>query len=219
MPFFGESLGARLDEVEALLHSGLHFLFNSSKYWAFDEPWCLDQQLAQAPHVRSVSFPESHDTPRLWAETGGLEAVQRQRYAFAAAFSSGVMMPIGYEFGFTRRLDVVTTRSEHWETPNTDLSHFIARVNAARREWAGLTGEEVTALGPLDGPTLLLEKRSGESTAGIAINKDWHAPHSIELPEDSRGCCILRVCRDGVPDDEAASRRLELAPAEVVYLV
>jgi starch synthase (maltosyl-transferring) len=217
--FFGESLGARLEEVEALLHSGLHFLFNSSKYWAFDQSWCLEQQHAQAPHVRSVSFPESHDTARLWSETGGLESVQRQRYAFAAAFSSGVMMPMGYEFGFARRLDVVTTRAEDWESPQVDLSRFIARVNAARREWAALTAEDVTALGPLDQPTLLLEKRAGDSTAGIAINKDWQAPHWIELPEEARGCCVLRVCRDEAPDDEPASRRLELAPAEVVYLV
>ena len=36
----------------------------------------------------SISFPESHDTPRLAAETGVSEAAQRQRYALAALFSA-----------------------------------------------------------------------------------------------------------------------------------
>ena len=72
----------------------------------------------------SISFPESHDTARLAAETGGDEAVQRQRYAFAAAFSAGVMMPIGYEFGFRRQVNVVETMPSDWER---------ARLRPARR--------------------------------------------------------------------------------------
>jgi starch synthase (maltosyl-transferring) len=38
-------------------------------------------------------------------------------------------MPIGFEYGFRRRLDVVKTQPEDWETPQWDLSEFIASVN------------------------------------------------------------------------------------------
>ena len=66
---------------------------------------------------RSVSFAESHDTERLASELDGDEQAVKMRYAFSALFSSGVMMPIGFEFGFRRRLDVVKTTPEDWEQP------------------------------------------------------------------------------------------------------
>jgi starch synthase (maltosyl-transferring) len=217
--FFGETLGARLEEIEALWEAGLDFVFNSSKWWAFDAPWLLDQQRAQPPQTRSVSFPESHDTPRLWAETGGRPAVQRQRYAFAAGFASGLMMPVGYEYGFRRRLDVVSTRPEDWEEPAADLSAFIARVNAARRRLPVLASEAVEICSPLDRATLLLEKRTGDEAAWIAVNKDWDAARRCEIPSAARGRRVLRVCRDAAADDETAGAGLELEPAEVAYLV
>jgi len=241
--FFGETLGARLEDVAALRESGLHFTFNSSKWWAFDAAWCLDQQRDLPDGARSVSFPESHDTPRLWAESGGCEAAQRQRYAVAAAFASGLLMPVGYEFGFMRQIDVVTTRVEHWEAPQVDLTAFVARVNAVRRRIPALCSDTVVALSAFDQPALLLEKRAGEDAAWIAINKDLVAPQALELPEVARGKRVWRVCRDaavpappfeawreaGIPGlaelvdargrfDEGSGERLELEPGEVVYL-
>ncbi|MFQ5601327.1 MAG: hypothetical protein ACE5G2_12350, partial [Candidatus Krumholzibacteriia bacterium] len=217
--FIAETLGARLEEIEALRDSGMEYLLNSSKYWAFDAPWCLDQQRDMAPHMRSVGFPESHDTPRLWADTGGNEAAHRQRYAFAAAFSSGVLMPIGYEFGFSRPLHVVHTRPDDWETAQIDLAPFIERVHEICWSVDAFQSEAVEALTPLHRPTLLLEKRADGSNAFIAINKDWHAPQRIDLPEAARGSQVLRVCREARPPDEASSRALDLGPAEVAYLI
>jgi starch synthase (maltosyl-transferring) len=217
--FFGETLGARLEEIEALKDSGLHFVFNSSKWWAFDAPWCLEQQAAQPPGVRSVSFPESHDTPRLWQESGGDPKIQRQRYAFAAAFASGVMMPLGFEYGFERRIDVVTTRASDWETPSIDLTTFVARVHAARRRHPALASESNLVLGTLDRPVLLLEKRSDDAVAWVAINKDREMGQPIDLPEAARGRRVLRVCRDGAVPEETAAAVLDLDPAEVAYIV
>lgn len=241
--FFGETLGARLEDVAALRESGLHFTFNSSKWWGFDAAWCLDQQQDLPRGARSVSFPESHDTPRLWAESGGREATQKQRYAFAAAFASGLLMPVGYEFGFARPIDVVETRAAQWEATNADFTAFVARVNAVRRRIPGLCSEVVTARSGFDQPTLLLEKPAGAGTAWVAINKDLGAPQTMELPEAARGKRVWRVCgdavvpappfegwRDGeVPGlaalleargrfDEGSAERLGLEPGEVVYL-
>lgn len=217
--FFGEILGARLDEVEALRESGLHFTFNSSMWWDFSSPWCLDQQRAQHPGMRSVSFPESHDTPRLWSQSGGRLAVQKQRYAFAAGFGSGLMMPVGYEFGFSRRIDVVSTQACDWEAPNVDIGGFVAQVNWMRRAHPELASEATSALCALDRPTLLLEKRGDASIGYVAINKDWDSSQVLELPEAARGRRVIRVCRDRAPSDEAAGRHLALEPAEVAYLV
>ena len=69
----------------------------------------------------SISFPESHDTDRLFQEVHGNEAAMKQRYLFSALFSAGVMVPIGFEYGFRRRLHVVNTRPGDWEQPNICL--------------------------------------------------------------------------------------------------
>ena len=64
-----------------------------------------------------------------YSESGNNVDALKQRYLFAALFSAGVMMPIGYEYGFRNRLHVVETRPEHWEEPAVDITQFIARVN------------------------------------------------------------------------------------------
>jgi starch synthase (maltosyl-transferring) len=222
--FFAETLGARLEEIAALRPAGFDYLFSSLKWWDLSAPWCLEQQRDHATIAPSVSFAESHDTPRLMTETGGSVAVQKQRYALAAAFSTAVLMPIDYERGARRRLDVVATRASHREPAACDLSAFIARVNAAKIRFPALAAEEVTAASPLAAPTLLLAKRAGDARAWIAVNKDWHAAHELTL--DGAGPArVLRVCADSADTGEAAAPaepagpRLRLAPAEVAYLV
>ena len=58
----------------------------------------------------------------------------KARYALAAFFSSGVLMPIGYEWGYRRELHVVETSPEQREETGIDISDFVAAVNAARAE-------------------------------------------------------------------------------------
>lgn len=109
--FFAETLGCRPNEVVALHDAGFDYIFNSSKWWDFKAPWLLEQYEIFRRIAPSISFPESHDTDRLIAdlEREGLtdprkvEAIYRQRYLFSAAFSTGLMIPMGFEFGFRRR--------------------------------------------------------------------------------------------------------------------
>ena len=220
--FFAETLGCTVEQVRALRTSGLHFFFNSSKWWDFTAPWCLEQH-QEFRDIPSVSFPESHDTERLAAESGGVEAVQRQRYAFAAVFSAGLMMPIGYEFGFRRRLDVVRTGPSDWEEPTFDLRHFIAATNRLKRTCPVFQGEGVLEpVGRLDAPVLMLRRRSElapRQVALIVLNKAAHAPAqaSLEAAIALRHARLLRICRDGAPaEGEAVPEQLSLDPAEVV---
>jgi starch synthase (maltosyl-transferring) len=130
--FFAESLGCSFAEILRLARSGFDFIFNSSKWWDFTAPWCLDQYRQTARFAPSISFAESHDTDRLAEELHGDKDAVKQRYAFSALFSTGVMMPIGFEYGFQRRLNVVDTRPQDWEAPQWDLSDFITKVNGLK---------------------------------------------------------------------------------------
>jgi len=169
--FFAETLGCRLDECSQLASSGFDFLYNSSKWWDFQADWCLEQYNMFRRLAPSVGFPESHDTDRLAAESGGSPEVARQRYLSAAFFSTGLMMPMGYEYGFKKRLNVVTTRPEDWEAKTYDLSSYIAGVNRMKLGCPVLLEE-----GPMmranpkgEAVTLLLKSRERQPGRVLAV--------------------------------------------------
>ena len=108
--------------------AGFDFLFNSAKWWDFRAPWLLEQYDLYRQVAPTVAFPESHDTERLAMELGDpeppeLERHYRLRYLFAAAFSSGVMMPMGYEYGCRTPLDVVGSRPGDWAWETAEPRH------------------------------------------------------------------------------------------------
>lgn len=147
--FAAENLGSMLEEVEAIRGAGFDYLFNSSKWWDYRETWLLEQYEKFRSIAPSIAFPETHDTERLVAEliAGGITDVRvlewrcRQAYLFAAIFSTGVMIPIGFEYGFRNKLQVVDTRPEDWEKPIFDLSEFICEVNRMKAETPVLNEE------------------------------------------------------------------------------
>lgn len=218
--FVAETLGCRLAEVRALKTAGFDYLFNSSKWWNYDEPWALQQHEEFGAIAPSIAFPESHDTPRLMEETGGVVQAQRQRYAFGAVFSAGLMMPIGYELGFRKQLNVVHTMPEDWEQTDVDLSSYIGGINRLKREVPVLGVEgHLEALTSLNGPTLVLRKTdSGVGPAEIVVNKDWHAPQTCQLPPGVGRHAVRLLAADPAPVPHNAAE-LELEPAEVVLLL
>ncbi|MDX1763600.1 MAG: alpha-amylase family protein, partial [bacterium] len=182
--FFAETLGCVIEDVVKLAQAGFDYTFNSSKYWDFEEPWCLSQYRENAPWAPSVSFAESHDTERLFKELGqDLEAV-RQRYLFSALFSTGVMMPMGFEFGFTRKLHVVETRAAHWEEARIDLTAFIAEVNRLKQGHAVFNEDgPIEAVDGGNPRVLCLMKRTFDERgkALLLFNKDRHRSQSVHM--------------------------------------
>lgn len=223
--FFAETLGGPLHAVRELREAGFDYIFNSSKWWDFRAPWALEQHVEFRGLAPSISFPESHDTARLAAESGGSEAVQKQRYAFAAAFSAGVMMPVGYEFGFQKQLHVVETRPSDWERKRMDLRSFISRVNALKREHPHLRGEGRLSAAGEHGAVVALQRRPSDDVAPgfVLINTDAGAPATAEPHAWTGGGDALRlhrVFRDGSPGAGGTlPARLEMDAAEVVYLL
>jgi starch synthase (maltosyl-transferring) len=226
--FFAETLGAPTEDVRALKAAGFHYFFNSSKWWDFRETWALEQHEDFRHIAPSVAFPETHDTARLAGETDGNERVQRQRYAFAAAFSAGVMMPVGYEFGFRKQVNVVESQPADWERRHFDLRHFVALVNRLKLRTPVLQGEGILrAPAGLKGDVLLLQRHSdkaGDSPAWILVNKVPDEARHVDFRgtplEQLIGYRLVRVCRPLVSEDgEEPPKAFDLDPAEVAYLL
>ncbi len=187
--FLAETVGAPKEAVLALAGAGFDYLFNSVKWWDFESPWLLDQYEAFRHIAPSIGFPESHDTERLASELRAagipdneIEPRYRQAYAFAAAYSTGVLMPMGFEYGWARRLAVVIGEVTAPEPRRFDLSGFIAEVNAAKRAIPALNEEGPQRLLQTGNPELVILDRqteSGGDRALIAVNRDRRRAHDI----------------------------------------
>lgn len=224
--FFAETLGCRIEEVMALKAAGLHYLFNSSKWWDFEAPWALEQHAQYGQVAPSISFPETHDTPRLAAESNGSEAVQRQRYAFAATFSAGLMMPIAYEYGFRKSLHVVEMTPDDWEEPAFDLTGFIRRVNETKLNAPVLQGEgHLRRLSPPGYPVLILERyseRAPGQVARILVNRSTDHSAGVAFGQffDPGTGRLVRLSRENAPaGGEPAGQGASLDPGEVALIL
>lgn len=229
--FAAETLGCTPKQVVALKQAGFDYLFNSSKWWDFGEPWLLEQYDAFRKIAPSIGFPESHDTPRLVTEVeGDAEKHYRLRYLFAAAFSSGVMMPMGYEYGFEKKLHVVESRPDDWareaDNPRFDLTGFIGAVNRMKRDTPVLNVEGYQELLTPDGeqPVALVRYDAGtreeaEQCAVTLVNPDPQALAmlSLRLPRLAGGrapeLTEITPERPGQPLND--TEPVELGPLEV----
>lgn len=173
-----ETLGCTIDQTVETARAGFDLVVNSSKWWDFSSAWLIAQYDLIRHVCGSIGFPESHDTARLFEETAGAVAAQKQRYLFTALFSTGVLMPIGYEFGFRRRLHVVETRPSHWEPITIDLRNFIRQTNAVKRSLPVFQEDGPLQIIPVDNPSVLVIWKGSlrSRQEGILIlNKDVHS--------------------------------------------
>jgi starch synthase (maltosyl-transferring) len=173
--FVAETLGCTADQTKETSRSGFDYVLNSSKWWNFRDWWLIEQYNLIRETVPSISFPESHDTIRLCEESNGNINVLKQRYLFSALFSAGVMMPIGFEYGFRKPLHVVRTTPADWENNGIDLSSYVARVNAIKRSHPVFHEESPTNILPCNNANVLLMWKASarhRDEALLVLNKD-----------------------------------------------
>ena len=99
----------------------------------------------------------------------------KQRYLFSALFSAGVMMPIGFEYGFRTPLHVIHTSPADWESSGLDLCPYIAKVNAIKRDHPVFHEESPTSILPCNNPNVLLMWKASvrhKEEALLILNKD-----------------------------------------------
>ncbi|MBK1643788.1 alpha-amylase [Thiocapsa imhoffii] len=201
--FVAETLGCSPEQTRETAAAGFDAIFNSSKWWDYDGGWLLDQYDLTRQVAPSISFPESHDTERLFNESNGNINALKQRYLFSALFSSHLMMPIGYEFGFRRRLNVVTTRPEEWETTEVDLTSFIGMVNRIKDLHPVFCQE-----GPIErlqspNPGLLMLRKSdeqGQDQAVLVLNKDIWNHQQLWVEDLAQLTGITQTLQDVSPE-------------------
>jgi starch synthase (maltosyl-transferring) len=184
--FLAETLGCTLQQCEDVSGAGFDFIHSSSKWWDFTEPWCVEQYNDFRNYAPSISFPESHDTKRLALETNNRIDIQGFKYFFSCFFSAGVLMPIGYEFGFKKKLNVVDMEPKDWEEINFDISNHITQVNEFKIKYQTLNEDgQMTHHVFKDMSILILKKTAVNQQEHFLLiyNKDWNNYHDVYIPD------------------------------------
>jgi len=213
--FFAETLGSPSDLTRKMAGAGFDYIFNSSKWWDFRSSWLMQQYALTRDMAPSISFPESHDTARLCEElNGNLDGI-KQRYLFSALFSGGVMMPMGYEFCFRKRLHVVRTRPEDWEETCADLTSFITEVNRIKAEHLIFQEDAPTEILAHGNPNVLFmwkgSTRSQEESL-LILNKDIYNRQEFYVES------LRQYVQAGSPlTDISPENRLDYIPAPFSY--
>ena len=180
--FFAETLGCTADQTRKTAAAGFDYIFNSSKWWDFKSPWLMEQYNLTREIAASISFPESHDTLRLCEEFKGNIEGLKQRYLFSAYFSAGVMITMGFEYGFRRKPHVVTTRPGDWEKTDIDLTSFIEKVNRIKETYTIFQEEAPAEILHGNNPQVVTMWKASTHTdeeSLLILNKDMYNKQSF----------------------------------------
>ena len=225
--FAAETLGCTFEEARATAGAGFDYLFNSFAWWDLKAPWALEQYDRLRVIAPSIAFPENHDMARLAASLGGdrqaVAAKLKARYALAAFFSAGLLMPIGYEWGYRRALHVVETNPGARENDTgIDISEFVAAINALKAELPAANVEGFQArLSSPDAPYVaLLRTDTGHPALAKHATLVLYNPGENPAPVDAGHL----VARAGVPlgpfrDHTPEAKPIDFAPGAAIDLM
>ncbi|WP_264049087.1 maltotransferase domain-containing protein [Methylobacterium flocculans] len=232
--FAAETLGCTFEEAQATAGAGFDYLFNSFAWWDLKASWALEQYDRLRVIAPSIAFPENHDMARLAADLDGDTAAIAQalkaRYALAAFFSAGVLLPIGYEWGYRTALHVVDTTPEARESDTgIDISGYVSAINALRADLpaANVEGAQARISAPDAAYVALLRFDTGHGASANSATLVLHNPTETSVPVEpgtllARTGGMLGDFIDRTPEAEPIDFRpgiaLALAPGEVRIL-
>jgi len=218
--FLAETLGCTPVQIQALSSCGFDYIFNSSKWWNFSDEWCLEQYELNRTIAPSISFPETHDTPRLMDEVKGNENQFLQRLYFAGLFSKGFMIATGFEYGFIERISSIQTTHEDWENTGQDYRSNIKNILDIKRSFKPFHEESpievVEQKNPLN--VFCFVKEWDDQRVLTCLNKDVENDQKLIIANIEK---ILKESeiKDFSPGDKISGQikelNIDLGPGEV----
>ena len=223
-------------EVVALSACGFTRSVGSAPWWDGRAAWLAREYEDRRLILPSIGLVEDPAGPRVTASLSGQDKAIRRRMldralALAATTGAGLLMPMGFEQGAARPLDMTSDRPADWswwngEAPD-EAGATIATVIGLMRRCAplGMAGQMMPLSGP-GAPVAVFARalggdlRRAEEVALIFANASLHAAASI-LPDtalaalDGRFQALSPVFPTSLADPLAPGRAVVLAPGEV----
>jgi len=154
--FMAWTLGSPAAMVSGLADAGFDYGFSSSCWWDFKSAW-LDEDAARIARIGpAIALTNPLDQP-----FAGNAAARRRALTFAATYSAGWLMPMGFQLGHDQDSD------------SMDLTEEVLALNRFRRENTILCSRGSAMLVSSAGSEIALLRRGphgqGAKTQSIAI--------------------------------------------------
>jgi starch synthase (maltosyl-transferring) len=227
--FIAWTPGSAFADRQALNGCGMDGSFSSLAWWDMEERWIMDEYQIQRELGYQVAFPEAPFGKRIAHGTDGCEVLKRKALRalkLASKFTSGLMMPMGFEYGVSLPLDPLHGDGAGLrglkEQSSYDLSAEIREINGApNKTAAGFARRPLKLVSASQGPVVGLfqtdqeDSRASEKMRVVLLNRDLRkvaaAPFNVMREAASLFLPLL------APEDETEmfDARLKLKPGEI----
>jgi starch synthase (maltosyl-transferring) len=193
--FMASTLGTEALTSEALAKCGFDLLESCSRDWDYRAEGFADA-VDRLTHVAAViAMPEApfnHRLGRMFRDSSRARLAAQRALAFATAYGTSWLMPMGFEFGATRDMDSARDRPEDFarlvaQAP-FDLTAEIAAINTRCASFSnGNDANSVRGLSPPEAPAaawLVVNRANGAGTPGprlVLANASLDDPVTVRL--------------------------------------
>ncbi len=215
----GETLGCTPIHIKSLVQTGFDYIYNSSKWWDYSEPWCIEQYELTREFVPSISFPDNHDTTRYPIKDIITESEHIRKLYFAGVFSGSMLITSGFEFGYSKDLNTILTTPEDHENTGYDFRNHIKKIISIKKKLKTLSTESKISLPPHSNPTdvLFMVKSCEEGITIILLNKSATNEKETRIYDIKAiiGDAQLKEVSPEIKDRGIETDLFKLDPAEV----
>lgn len=202
--------GSAFADRKALKGSGIDGSFSSLAWWDMEERWIMDEYQIQRDLGYQIAFPEAPFGKRIAHGTDGCEVLKRKAVRalkLASTFTSGIMIPMGFEYGVSLPLDPLNGDGAGLrglrDQGSYDLSADIREINGATNKTAaGFARRPLKLVSASQGPVVGLfqtdqeDSRASEKMRVVLLNRDLRkvapAPFNLLREAASPSCRFWR---------------------------
>ncbi|AXV14607.1 DUF3416 domain-containing protein [Neorhizobium sp. SOG26] len=195
--FIAWTPGTAFEDRKALQGAGFDGSFSSFAWWNLEERWIMDEYQIQRELGYQITFPEAPFAKRLAHGTDSCEVLERKAVRalrLASTFASGLMIPMGFEFGAAVPLDPLHGDGLGLrglrDRGSFDLSSDIRAINASTNKTAaGFARQPLRVISPSQSPAVALlqtdqeDIRTSQKVRVVVLNRDLRratrAPYNV----------------------------------------
>ncbi|WP_117190761.1 alpha-1,4-glucan--maltose-1-phosphate maltosyltransferase [Rhizobium terrae] len=195
--FLAWTPGSAFEDRKGLQGAGFDGSFSSFAWWNLEERWIMDEYQIQRELGYQITFPEAPFGKRMAHGTDGTQVLQRKAIRalkLASTFASGLMIPMGFEYGAAVPLDPLHGDGLGLrglrDQGSFDLSSDIRQVTAGTNKTAaGFARQPLRLVSTSQTPAVALlqtdreDSRASEKIRIVVLNRDLrrvvNAPYNL----------------------------------------
>ena len=221
--------GSAFEDRHALVGTGFDGSFSSLAWWNLEDRWIMDEYQIQRQIGYQIAFPEAPFGKRIANGTDSCEVLERKAVRalkLASTFASGLMIPMGFEYGVETPLDPMhgdgTGLPGLREFGSFDLSADIRTVSGGTNKTAaGFARQPLRLVFASQTPTVALMQteqediRTSQKARVVVLNRDLRrvAQASFNAVREAASAFLPLKALDA--EDETFTAQLKLKPGEL----